>query len=452
MSIRTSPAACAAALALAMSAGAADWPQFGRTAAHVFANPSEQAFTPANVGQLAVAWEADIGANTATEGGAVIAGPHLFVAGFDGRLSAFDSAGCGAAVCQPLWQGITANDITSTPAAFGAHVLVASADHYLHVFGADGCGAARCKALWRGRLGDSSIDSSVTIAGGFAYVGDYGGRLSVFPLAGCGAALCDPAWTAQAGPHEAMLSTPTVGGGFVYVQTTITTPRDTTGRLLVYPAAGCGQPACEPAWTADLGGPSGRAASPLLVGDELFVGSSRRFGGPNRRDHLFGFAAAGCGAPVCTPRRSFDVGPDGIDVTPAVGGGMLYASTNASPDPNTVGVLAAFDLATCRGRCAAAWVGINFTEGFESSPAIAGDVVFVGKGPASGIDIDAGVFAYDARGCGHALCRSLALVVPSPDAFYLAAPLAIAQDRIAFVSNDNAAGRSIVSVIALPGH
>ena len=58
--------------------------------------------------------------------------------------------------------------------------------------------------------------------------------------------------------------------------------------------------------------------------------------------------------------------------------------------------------------------------------------------------------AFDARGCGKPLCTSLALVVPSPDAFYLGAPLAIARDRIAFVSNDNAGERSIVSVMALP--
>jgi outer membrane protein assembly factor BamB len=451
MSIRSSSPRRMAALliALAASASAADWPQFGRTATHVFANPSEQAFTPANIDRLALAWEADMGANTATEGGAVIAGSQLFVAGFDGVLSAFDGAGCGAPVCAPRWRGRTANDITGTPAVAGGRVLVASADRFLHVFDAEGCGQPTCAALWRGRLGGAAIDSSVTVAGDFAYVGDYGGRLSVFALAGCGASICDPAWTAQAGPHEQMNSSPTVGAGFVYVQTTISTPQDFTGRLLAFPAAGCGQPACAPAWTADLGGPSGTTASPVLAGDEVIAGSSRRFGGPNRRDHLFGFAAAGCGAPVCAPRRSFDVGPAGIATTPAVSGTTLFASTNASPNPNTVGVLAAFDLAACRGRCAASWVGINFTEGFESAPAVAGDLVFVGKGPASGIDIDAGVFAFDARGCGRPLCQALALVVPSPDAFYLGAPLAVARDQVAFVSNDNAAGRSTVSVLRL---
>ena len=452
MSVRSSWLRCTAALLLALGAHAeaADWPQFGRTAAHLNTNPSEQAFTPANVAKLAIAWEGDMGANTVAEGGAVIAGARIFVAGFDGRLSAFDLAGCGASVCEPLWQGRTNNDITSTPAVAGGHVLVASADRFLHVFDADGCGAALCTALWRGRLSNAAIDSSVTVSGDFAFVGDYGGRLSVFALGGCGQAVCDPVWTAQAGAHEQMNSSPTVGAGMVFVQTTISTPNDMTGRLLVFAAAGCGAATCAPLWSADLSGPAGTTSSPLVAGAEVIVGSSRRFGGPNRRDHLFAFAAAGCGSSICLPTRSFDVGPDGIDNTPAVAGTMLFASTNTSPNPNTVGVVAAFDLAACSGRCKAAWVGINFTEGFESSPVVVGDVVFVGKGPASGIDIDAGVFAFDARGCGKPLCTSLALVVPSPDAFYLGAPLAIARDRIAFVSNDNAGERSIVSVMALP--
>ena len=452
MSVRSSWSRCIAALLLAIGphAAAADWPQFGRTPAHLNTNPSEHAFTPANVAQLAVAWEGDMGANTATEGGAVIAGSRLFVSGFDGRLSAFDLAGCGAGICEPLWQGRTANDITGTPAVAGERVLVASADRFLHVFDANGCGAALCTALWRGRLAAGAIDSSVTVSGDLAFVGDYGGRLSVFALAGCGQAVCDPLWTAQAGAHEQMNSAPTVGAGMVFVQTTISTPSDMTGRMLVYPVAGCGAATCAALWSADLGGPAGTTASPVVAGAEVIVGSSRRFGGPNHRDHLFSFPAAGCGAAVCLPTRSFDVGPDGIDTTPAVSGTTLFASTNTSPNPNTVGVVAAFDLSTCSGRCKATWVGINFTEGFESSPAVVGDVVFVGKGPASGIDIDAGVFAFDARGCGKPLCTSLALVVPSPDAFYLGAPLAIARDRIAFVSNDNAASRSIVSIMALP--
>ncbi len=435
-------------------AAATDWNQLQRAANHPGTNPSETAFTPANVGALAILWRGHFGDNVATEGGAVIAGPRIFVAGYDGRLSAFDLAGCGggASSCEPLWQGRTHNEITTTPAVSGQHVLVASADRFLHVFNAAGCGAKSCDALWRGRLSNGAIDSSVTVSGDFAFVGDYGGRLSVFPLAGCGTSVCDPAWTAQAGPHEQLNSSPTVGGGFVYVQTTYSTDDDVTGRMLVFPAGGCGQATCSPLWTADLGGPAGTTASPVVVGDTVYVGSGKRFGGPNRIDHLFAFPAAGCGRATCQPTRTFDIGADGLGTTPAVAGGWLFATTQRSPDPNSVGVVAAFDLAGCPAgqRCQPTWTGVNFTDGFASSPAVVGHVVFVGKGPAQ--EVDAGVFAFDARGCGAGkkTCRALALVRPSDQGFYLGAPLAVARDRVAFVANDNTTQHSEVVVMGLP--
>src|SRR5215831_5347530 len=107
-----------AALVAASLARAApgDWPQFGRTAAHPDNNPAETAFTPENVASLQVLWKGDIGPNTAAQGGPVIVGSRLYTTGYDGRLSVFDLAGCGALVCRPLWQGTTDNDITGTPA------------------------------------------------------------------------------------------------------------------------------------------------------------------------------------------------------------------------------------------------------------------------------------------------------------------------------------------------
>jgi outer membrane protein assembly factor BamB len=445
--LRFIAALAAGGLAAWASAQAADWPQFGQTARHVNSDASERAFTPDNVGGLVVKWNANMGANVSTEGGAVIAGRRLFVAGFDGRLSAFDLAGCGADVCDPLWQGRTRNDITTTPAARDGVVVVSSADRFIHVFDAAGCGATLCDALWRGRLKQAPVDSSPAIAGGFIYVGDLAGNLSVFALAGCGQDLCDPVWTAHAGPHESMNSTPAVWGGSVFVQTTYSTDFDVTGRLLVFPD-GCGQSTCAPAWSADLGGQAGKASGPVVALGRVFAGSSRRFGRPNRRDHVFAFDASGCGQAVCEPIQTFDVGPEGIDTTLAVSGTRLYASTNASPDPNTVGVVMAFDVASCGMRCKPEWTGVNFTEGFLSAPVVTRDVVFVGKGPA--LEVDAGVFAFDANGCGQETCRALALVRANESGNYLGAPLAIARDAIAFVNNDNDLGRSQVTVIGLP--
>jgi outer membrane protein assembly factor BamB len=456
----------------AMAAPSGDWPQFGRGARHLGTNPSENTFTAANVAGLRVAWAGHFGDNNATEGGAVIADSRIYVTDFDGRLSAFDLAGCGtaspeslraahagirpwggpAASCEPLWRGRTRNDITSTPAVAHGLVYVASADRFLHAFDAAGCGAALCDAVWRGRLQSASIDSSVTVSGGLAFVGDFGGRLYAFAATGCGAAVCDPLWTAQAGPHEQLTSTPAVGDGHVFIATTFDTPDDRTGRLLVFSLADCSPTACTPAWTADLGGPAGRTAAPLVAHGKVFVGSGKRFGGPNTKDHLFAFSSSGCGgAMVCLPVQVFDVGEEGLDGAPALSGHMLFASTNTSPILSTVGVVAAFDVAACGARCPPRWTGVNFTEGFVSPPVVVGEVVFVGKGPASGIDIDSGVFAYDARGCGTAkTCRALTLVVPGPQQFYLGAPLAVAHGRVAFVSNDNTNGASNVVVLSLP--
>jgi outer membrane protein assembly factor BamB len=438
------------ALCGAAAAGPRDWPQFGRSPRHLNVNPKENTFTPQNVSRLRVEWAGHFGDNTSTEGGAVLAGPLAYVADFDGRLSAFSIDGCGQTSCEPLWQGQMRNNATSTPAVSDGKVFIASADRFLHVFDAAGCGASRCQALWRGRLRDASLDSSVAVADGVAYVGNFGGHLLAFDAAGCGASVCEPLWTGLSGPNEEMNSSPAVGAGHVFVASTISTAADRTGRLLAYPAAGCGASECAPIWSADIGGPAGFTTSPVVAADMVFAGSSRRFGGPNGPDHLFAFRASGCGKAVCQPIASFDAGPDGIDSTPAVSDGMLFASTQASPDLNTVGVVAAFDIQACTTRlCKPMWTGVNFTEGFMSSPVVAGDVVFVGKGPAD--FVDSGVFAYDRRGCGgRATCRALSLVLPSPWMFYLGSPLAVAGGRIAFVSNDNVEGRSNMYIMTLP--
>jgi hypothetical protein len=438
------------ALGCAGFAHAADWPQFQRGASHP-GSAIASAITPENVGTLHLAWKDDFGADASSEGGAAMAGSNLFVTGFDGRLSAFDIDGCGADRCQPLWQGAADGDITSTPAVSAGRVVFASADHFLHVFDAKGCGSAQCAALWRGQLSDASIDSSVAIAGGMIFVGDFGGRLSVFPLAGCGQAVCEPAWTAQADqPNEQMNSAPAVGAGFVFVQTSIATFESATGRLLAFPADGCGHATCDPVWTADLGGPAGFTSAPVVAGDKVIVGSSARIGNVNGKQHVFAFDAGGCGKKVCKPVQFFEAGPEGIVTTPAVSGSTLFLSTNKSPGNATVGVVAAYDLATCGVHCKPSWTGVNHASGAFSPPAVVGDLVFVGKGPASVGLIDAGVYAFDARGCGRIQCEPLAFVQSSQVATYFGAPLAIARDRIAFVSNDATTLASSVSVITLP--
>jgi outer membrane protein assembly factor BamB len=362
-----------------------------------------------------------------------VANGVAYIAGFDGKVSAFSTAGCGTPKCMPLWQGSTDNDITAAPAVGGGTLLVASADHFLYAFPAAGCGAPTCEPLWRGRLDGADVDSSVAVADGLAYVGTYDrGRLDAFAISGCGAAVCDPVWAGQGGGH--LVTSPAIGDGSVFIGSD-------DGHLYVFPAAGCGAPRCAPSWTASLHGPAFSVA-PTFADHTVFMGSRT----------LYAFDARGCGAPTCLALRSYDLDDAGLLGAPAVAGDLLFASTQSTPNPNTEGVVAAFPLHGCGAQlCEPLWTGINFGAGFESSPVAAGGLVFVAKGPASGFPVDAGLFAYDVHGCGSAVCDPLAFVQVGPDQFYLSSSPAVTGGQIMFGSGNNDDGTSDLYVLSLPG-
>ena len=379
----------------------------------------------------------------------MVAGGFAYIAGTDGNLSAFRAAGCGAASCEPVWQGHTGNDITSSPAVAGGLVLVGSADHFLYAFPAGGCGKPSARRAGRAGWPTPSLDSSVAVADGVAYVGDFGGQALRLRRQGLRRRRL-PAAVDRAGRAErGLTSSPAVGRGSVFIGSFVNTPEEFTGRMLVFPAGGCGQPTCRPTWTADIGGPADRTAAPLISGETVFMGSSENFGGVNGA-HLFAFPAGGCGRNLAA-LRAYDVGDGGIKTTPALVGNTLYASTQATPDPNTVGVVAAFPAGGCgRALCPPRWTGVNFAAGFESSPVVAGGVVFVGKGPASGVQVDAGVYAFDARGCGEAaVCQPLSLTQLGPDQFYLGSSIAVTGGRVVLGSNDNSDGHSNLYVLGI---
>ena len=431
----------------ALSAAPSTWPQFGQNAQHLNVNPAETAFNPRNVASLRVTTTDHMGTNASSYGGPAVAGGVAYAAGSDGILSAFRVAGCGAATCEPLWQGHTDAGIYDTPAVTGDAVLVGSSDHFLYAFPAAGCGRATCPPRWKGQLADAPLYSSPAVSGGVAYIGDFSGRLYAFNARGCGRAVCQPLWTGQAPADTELISSPAVGGGSVYIGSVINTPDDNTGSLLVFPAAGCGKATCAPSWTADLGGPTPPNAAPVVAGNKVFAGSSTRFGGPNGNAHLFAFPAGGCGRKTCAPSQSYDVGPDGIAAGPAVVGKTLFVTTENTPDPNTVGVLAAYSTAGCGSAlCQPSWTGVNFGFGFMSQPAVAGGVVFVAKGPASGFPVDAGLYAFDRDGCGATVCQPLTFVQFSTEQVYLGQPVAIAEGRVLTASQESAGASNIYVV------
>jgi hypothetical protein len=441
--------AAAAPLAAPAPVPLNSWPQYAHDPQHTGTNPNEHAFTTRTVANLKVVSKAHLGDNSLDRGGPVVANGRMYIADFDGNLSVFSTAGCGADSCEPLWRAHIEGSVDSTPALAGDLVLFASTnEHLLYAFPANGCAATVCKPVWIGKLLDGAT-GSVTVADGIAYVGDFTGHLYAFRAAGCGRATCSPLWVG-AGESNEHLDTPAVADGTVYVTSFQVTDELFTGRLLAFPAVGCAAATtCKPAWTADIGGPG---TGVTVAGGTVFTGSSTLFGeGTNTDFHLMAFAGGGCGGPVCKPLRTYFTGDIGTEGAPAVAGGFVLASSNGSPDPRFIGGVSAYPLAGCgRPQCQPAWTGASFAQAPSSPPVVVDDVVLVGKGPASGFPVDAGFFTYNLRGCGAAICQSISLVQLGETQFYNGAPLAVAEHKIFMASTDNNDGHSNVYTAALP--
>jgi hypothetical protein len=423
------------------------WTQYAHDAAHTGGNPDEHAFNTRTIAGVKVVSKAHAGDNTLDRGGPVVANGRMYIGDFDGNLSVFASGGCGAGSCEPLWRAHVEGSIDSTPAIAGDLVLFATTNEpVLYAFPAAGCGAATCRPVWIGKL-KSGATGSVTVADGIAYVGDFTGHLYAFRAAGCGGASCSPVWVGTGATNEE-LGTAAVGGGHVYITSFQVTDELFTGRLLVFPAAGCGAATCTPTWTADIGGPG---TGVTVAGGTVFTGSSTLFGdGTNTDFHLMAFAAAGCGALVCKPLRTYFTGDIGTEGAPAIAGGLVLASSNGSPDPRFIGGVSAYPIAGCgTAQCRPTWTGVSFAIAPSSPPVVVDDVVLVGKGPASGFPVDSGFFTYNVRGCGATICQPISLVQLGETQGYNGAPLAVAEHRIFMASTDNSDGHSNVYTAAL---
>lgn len=439
----------AAALTLSISPASAvpgeDWPQYAGGPRHLGVNPTEDAFSLANIDGLAVEWAGSYGANNAGESSPVVANGIAYIVGYDAKLNAYDTAGCGSETCDPIWTGQMGNNVTGTPAVAKGVVYVGAANHRLFAFDADGCGAPACEPLWKGKTKGAVVSSSVAVAHGVVYVGTYGaangGRLHAFDADGCGEAVCDPMWSGIAAGH--LVNSPAVNKDSVFIGSD-------NGTMYVYGADGCGKAHCAPSWVAALGGPA-FGIVPTIWKGKVYMGSGQNFGGVDG-DHLQVFPAAGCGSDTCTPLFAMDVGTGNVGGAPAIFGGTLYISSQTTPDPNTVGVVAAYDATGCgQDLCQPLWTGVNHASGFESSPAVAGGLVFVAKGPASGFPVDVGIYAFDADGChGAETCDPLVFVQTANSAFYLGSSVAIAGGRVYFGANDNDANDSFLYALSVP--
>ncbi len=415
------------------------WAQYQGNAAHTGVIKGEHILNVGNVSGLTLSWVGQIPGQL-DWASPVMANGNVYITGGKGGLVVFPQDGCGAATCDPSWQGNTGPQAQATPAVVNDLVYVTSQQSYtsndgrLNVFDANGCGASVCQPLWRGIGGDDSfLVSSPAVADGVVYLGAYDGKLYAYDANGCGHKACQPLWTAQVGEH--VNSSPAVANGVVYVGSGVG-----HATFAAFDAAGCGAATCDPLWTAPLGNGSD-IGSPSIAGGKVFVGDGR---------FLNVFAAGGCGAAVCHPLWK---GPAKLTGnTPAVYKGVVYIDAQPVRDHFTsIGVVEAFDVNGCgQDVCKPLWTGINFSNAPESSPVIANGVVYVGKGPASGFPVDSGVFSYAAAGCGKKVCPPLGFAQTGEQQFYLASSPAVANGRVYMGSTDTPTNQAGLYVWTLP--
>jgi outer membrane protein assembly factor BamB len=393
--------------AAAAGTGSVNWPQFRFNQAHTGFNPFETTLNPSNVPNLQVAFQARLGKlvnysspavvdgvvyigssdgrlwaypadgcgqslcttplwsstslaqimdSPTVANGIVYIGSQTSPTSNDGKLNAFDAAGCGAATCAPLWQGLVGNEsiLQSSPTVANGRVFVGSFDHKLYAFDANGCGAATCQPLWTGQTG-GTIESTPTVVGGLVYIGSDDGRLNVFRATGCGAATCQPLWMGPLGtpPFD---STPAVANGVVYI--------GAQHALSAFNAAGCGAHVCQPLWQAvdTLNFFNG---SPAVAGGRIYIGLENGLGV---------FDAAGCGQSRCDPLWT-DFGSGfqaAVLSSPAVANGVVYAGRNT-------GEVLAWRAAPCGAAvCNEIWSGATNNQIVSSSPTVVNGKLYIG--------------------------------------------------------------------------
>ncbi len=164
--------------------------------------------------------------------------PVVYIGSYDGYLYAFDANGiinCTNHICQPLWIGNGAGEVSSPAvappagAATNGVVYVGGGGNNLVAFDANGVinctivnGTQTCQPLWMGTTG-GIIYSSPAIANGVVYVGSSDGYLYAFDAAGiqgCSGMpkVCNPISTFYT--DDRGQSSPAVSGGLVYVGST----------------------------------------------------------------------------------------------------------------------------------------------------------------------------------------------------------------------------------------
>lgn len=163
-------------------------------------------------------------------------------------------------VCTPMWTGTLSHPGTfdGMPAVARDRVYAPALDGAVEVFDSTGCGATTCAPLWTAHAGSSHI-APVSVTDDTLFAASDDGHLYAFDAAGCGAATCQPKWSADLG---SAVHAPSVAGSVLF-----TGSED--GHLYAFDANGCGHPTCTPLWTGNVGAPIRTA--PVISDGRVFV-------------------------------------------------------------------------------------------------------------------------------------------------------------------------------------
>jgi PQQ-like domain/WD40-like Beta Propeller Repeat len=192
---------------------------------------------------------------------AAVSGGFVFVRGMDPYVYAFKASGCGKQECPPLWKGLVApgmSEAASAPVVADGFVYVGTGECEVghcgeFVFAAAGCGAAVCDPVWTGST-YGGVGAASAVDGGFLFVVSGDGSLNAFGSSGCGHPRCEPLWMGV-GPGR-YATTPVIANGLVFVTYRDPGGGEGSGAVAAFPEKGCGGPACSPIWSTETGGAS----------------------------------------------------------------------------------------------------------------------------------------------------------------------------------------------------
>ncbi|MBV9991363.1 MAG: PQQ-binding-like beta-propeller repeat protein [Alphaproteobacteria bacterium] len=308
-------------LAASVAQPPVEWTHFRFDEKHTGRQPFETKLNPDTIRSAGPLWQGELNGELVDYSSPAVAGGFVYIGNVDGQLVVYPADGCGAEFCgQPAWRSTNLAQIMDSPTVVNGIVYVGSQssqdsnDGKLNAFDAAGCGQAVCAPLWQGDAGTESIlQSSPVVWKGLVFVGSFGGKLFAFDADGCGRQLCRPVWTGILG--GATESTPVVFKGVVYVGAD-------DGKLYAFNAKGCGKKNCAPLWTGALQG-SALASSPAIYKSKIYIGGQHG---------LSVFDASGCGQASCAPLWQTTDGDNFFGGSPAIAGGRVYLPEESQID------------------------------------------------------------------------------------------------------------------------